>query len=309
MDGAPVVNMRRVALQRAESSYAGIAALTTQGARGTATFARRYPVGFAGAVILTIMVILAVAAPVISPHEPRNTNLDHLKEAPSSSFFFGTDYAGRDIFSRLLHGGRVSLSVAVLSVLLGTTTGAIFGVASGYLGGSFDMISQRLLEMVMSFPALILGMILVVAIGSGFWPVVIAIAITRVPFGVRVVRSVALTTKEQDYVTAARAIGVPAVRIMSHHIAPQCMAPYLVLATAHLGVSIIIEASLGFIGVGVPPPTPTWGNMLGEAVSSSLSPLWWLVVFPGVAISLVVLSFNLFGDGLRDALDPRLRGT
>ena len=301
-------SQENVQLLTARNVYAEFVVLVRKTISGVANFARRFPLGFAGAVILAIVAIMAIAAPIIAPHDPRNTNIDHLKEAPSSSFVLGTDYAGRDLFSRLIHGGRISLAVAVLPVLFGTSIGAIWGVASGYWGGSFDMISQRLLEMVMSFPALILGLILVVAIGSGFWPVVIAIAVTRLPFGVRVVRSVALTVKEQDYVTAARAFGGSDLRIMAFHVAPQCFAPYLVLATAHLGVAIVIEASLGFIGAGVPPPTPTWGNMLGEAVSSALSPTWWLVVFPGVAITLVVLSFNLFGDGIRDAFDPRLRG-
>ena len=160
----------------------------------------------------------------------------------------------------------------------------------------------------MAFPALILAMVLLVGLGAGLWTVVIAIAITRLPYGVRVIRSVALSVKELAYVDAARAIGASNFRIMALHVAPQCMAPYVVLATAHLGVVIIIEASLGFLGVGIAPPTPTWGNMLGGAVANILIPHWPLVVFPGVAIALVVIGFNFFGDAVRDALDPKLRG-
>jgi peptide/nickel transport system permease protein len=199
--------------------------------------------------------------------------------------------------------------VAFLSVVLGTRVGAVWGVASAYIGGRFDLNSQRLLEIFMSFPPLILAMVLVVGIGAGLWAVVIAIGATRLPFGVRVVRSVALSLKELTYVEAARAIGASNLRIMVQHIAPQCMAPYLVLATAQLGVAVVLEASLGFLGVGIPPPTPTWGNMMGGAVANVLIPHWPLVVFPGVTITIVVLAFNFLGDAIRDALDPRLRNS
>ncbi len=273
-----------------------------------AGFARRYPVGFAGGVILVIVVFMAFAAPLVTVQDPNRTNVPERRLDPSWSHPMGTDYQGRDIFSRVIYGGRVSLEVAFVSVLLGTSVGAIWGVASAYIGGRFDMISQRFLDVFMAFPALILAMLLVVAFGAGFWTVVIAIAVTRLPFGVRVVRSVALSVKELTYVEAARAIGAGTTRIMALHVAPQCMAPYLVLATAHLGVVIVIEASLGFLGLGIPPPTASWGNMLGGAVADVLIPHWPLVVFPGVAITVVVLSFNFLGDALRDALDPRLRG-
>jgi ABC-type dipeptide/oligopeptide/nickel transport system permease subunit len=195
-----------------------------------------------------------------------------------------------------------------MAVLLGTTIGAMWGVASAHVGGRFDITSQRVLEVFMAFPSLVLAMVLLVGIGAGLWTVIIAIAVTRLPYGVRVVRSVALSVRETDYVLAARAIGVSNLRMMVRHIAPQCIAPYLVLASAHLGVAIIIESSLGFLGVGIPPPTSTWGNMLGGAVANVLIPHWPLVVFPGVAISLVVLGFNFFGDAARDAFDPKLRG-
>ena len=273
-----------------------------------AGFARRYPVGFAGGVILVIVVFMAVAAPLVTVQDPNRTNVPERRLDPSWSHPMGTDYQGRDIFSRVIYGGRISLEVAFVSVLLGTSVGAIWGVASAYISGRFDMISQRFLDVFMAFPALILAMLLVVALGAGFWTVVIAIAVTRLPFGVRVVRSVALSVKELTYVEAARAIGAGTTRIMALHVAPQCMAPYLVLATAHLGVVIVIEASLGFLGLGIPPPTASWGNMLGGAVADVLIPHWPLVVFPGVAITVVVLSFNFLGDALRDALDPRLRG-
>jgi ABC-type dipeptide/oligopeptide/nickel transport system permease subunit len=171
------------------------------------------------------------------------------------------------------------------------------------------MISQRIIEFLQAFPDLILAMAIAMAFGTGTWTVIVAIAITRISCGGRIIRSVALSLKEIAYVEAARAVGASTFRIMARHILPQCVAPYLVLATTHLGVAIIIESSLGFLGVGIPPPTPTWGNMLAESLNSGLVPPWWLVVFPGLAITLTVLAFNLVGDGIRDTLDPRLRGS
>ncbi len=276
---------------------------------GLLVFARRYPAGCAGAAILAIAAFLAIAAPLVTAYDPNQVKLRERKELLSWSHPLGTDYEGRDILTRVIYGGRVSLAVAFLSVLLGTTVGAVWGVASAYIGGRFDLNSQRLLEIFMSFPPLILAMVLVVGIGAGLWAVVIAIGVTRLPFGVRVVRSVALSLKELTYVEAARAIGASNLRIMVQHIAPQCMAPYLVLATAQLGVAVVLEASLGFLGVGIPPPTPTWGNMMGGAVANVLIPHWPLVVFPGVTITIVVLAFNFLGDAIRDALDPRLRSS
>ena len=287
----------------------GLASLAEGGARGTARFARRYPVGFASAVVLIIVVFLSVAAPLVTVHDPNWVKLREREQTPSWSHPLGTDYSGRDILSRVFHGGRISLTVAVLSVLLGTTVGAIWGVASGYIGGRFDTISQRVLEVFMAFPAIILAMVLLVGLGAGMWTVVIAIAVTRLPYGVRVVRAVALSVKELTYVDAARALGASPLRIMALHIAPQCVAPYLTLATAHLGVVIIIEASLGFLGFGINPPTPTWGNMLGGAVADVLVPHWPILVFPGAMITIVVLAFNFLGDAIRDDFDPRLRGT
>jgi peptide/nickel transport system permease protein len=178
-------------------------------------------------------------------------------------------------------------------------------VACGYLRGRFDLVSQRIMEIMQAFPDLILAMAISMAIGTGLPAVIFAIAITRIPFGGRVIRSVALSVREMPYVEAGRAGGGSALRIMTLHVLPQCIAPYLVLATTHLGVAIVIEAALGFLGVGVPPPTPTWGNMLADSITA-LVPPWWLAFFPGLAITVTVLAFNLLGDGIRDTLDPRL---
>ena len=228
-----------------------------------------------------------------------------MNKPPNAEHLLGTDQVGRDTLSRVIYGARTSLFVAFSAVILGTTVGSLWGVACGYLRGRFDLVSQRIMEILQSFPDLILAMAISMAIGTGLPAVILAIAITRIPFGGRVIRSVALSVREMPYVEAGRASGGSAPRIMVFHVLPQCLAPYLVLATAHLGAAIVIEAALGFLGVGVPPPTPTWGNMLADSITA-LVPPWWLAFFPGLAITVTVLAFNLLGDGIRDTLDPRL---
>lgn len=275
---------------------------------GLVYFARRSPMSAFWGCVAAAIIIIAVAAPLIAPYEPLRSNFRTMTKPPSETNWFGTDQIGRDTLSRVIHGGRTSLTVAFAAVLFGTTLGAIWGLASGYLGGRFDIYSQRVLEFLQSFPDLILAMAIAMALGAGTGTVIIAIAITRIPFGGRVIRAVVLSVKEMQFVESARSLGASKIRIMARHILPQCIAPYLILATTHLGVAIIIEASLGFLGVGIPPPTPTWGNMLSDALNAGLVPPWWLVLFPGLAITLTVLAFNLLGDGVRDVLDPRLRG-
>jgi len=268
-------------------------------------FARRNTLSAAGAIAGLLIIVVAIAAPWVAPQDPLKTNFRHMNKPPDAQAFFGTDQVGRDTLSRVIYGARTSLFVAFSAVLLGTTVGSLWGVACGYLGGRFDLASQRVMEILQAFPDLILAMAISVAIGTGLPAVIIAIAITRLPFGGRVIRSVAIAVREMSYVEAGRATGASALRIMRLHVLPQCVAPYLVLATTHLGVAIVIEAALGFLGVGVPPPTPTWGNMLADSITG-LVPRWWLVLFPGLAITITVLAFNLLGDGIRDTLDPRL---
>ena len=268
-------------------------------------FARRNPLSLVGGLVALAIIVVALAAPWIAPRDPLKTNFHRMNKPPDAQAWFGTDQVGRDTLSRVIHGARTSLFVAFSAVLLGTTVGSLWGVACGYLGGRFDLVSQRIMEVLQAFPDLILAMAISMAIGTGLPAVIVAIAITRIPFGGRVIRSVALSVREMPYVEAGRAAGASAVRIMALHVLPQCLAPYLVLATTHLGVAIVIEAALGFLGVGVPPPTPTWGNMLADAITA-LVPQWWLVLYPGLAITVTVLAFNLLGDGIRDTLDPRL---
>src|SRR3989454_11060449 len=273
--------------------------------RELVAFASRTPLSAAGAIVGLLIVAIALGANWVAPYDPLKTNFRLMNHAPDAHSWFGTDQVGRDTLSRVIHGARTSLFVAFSAVLLGTTVGSLWGVACGYLGGRFDLASQRIMEILQSFPDLILAMAISMAIGTGLPAVIVAIAVTRIPFGGRLIRSVAITVREMAYVEAGPPSGASAMRIMSLHVLPQCVAPYLVLATTHLGVAIVIEAALGFLGVGVPPPTPTWGNMLADSITA-LVPPWWLAFFPGLAITVTVLAFNLLGDGIRDTLDPRL---
>ena len=296
------------ALPLAEGRPRRDASLPRRVGRAVRMFARRSPVSaFWGCVALAI-ILMALAAPLLAPYPPLKSDFLHLTKPPAAPHYFGTDQIGRDTLSRVLYGARASLTVALGAVLFGTTLGALWGLACGYFGGRFDIVSQRIIEFLQSFPDLILAMAIAMALGAGLGTVIVAIAITRIPFGGRVIRAVVLSLKEISYVEAARGLGASHLRMMARHILPQCLAPYLILATTHLGVAIIIEASLGFLGVGIPPPTPTWGNMLADSLNAGLVPPWWLVLFPGCAITLTVLAFSLLGDGIRDMADPRLRG-
>ena len=275
---------------------------------GIGRFWRRAPISAVWGGVAILIILMSIFASIIAPHDPMKSNFLVMQKAPNTQNYFGTDQIGRDTLSRTIHGRQASLTVAISAVLLGTLTGSLWGLACGFLGGKFDIISQRIIEFLQAFPDLILAMAIAMALGSGTTTVIIAIAITRIPFGGRVIRSVVLSLRETAFVEAARSMGLSNLRIMARHILPQCVAPFLILATTHLGVAIIIEASLGFLGVGIPAPTPTWGNMLADALNAGLVPPWWLVLFPGLAITITVLAFNLFGDGIRDILDPRLRG-
>jgi ABC-type dipeptide/oligopeptide/nickel transport system permease subunit len=275
---------------------------------GVARFIRSSPLGTVALIFLLLVVILAVLADVITYWDPLLTNYGNTRVAPSAEHVLGTDHLGRDVWSRIVTGARISLFVALVAVLAGDGVGLVWGVVSGYFGGRMDMVSQRILDALLSFPGLILAMLLLVGLGAGLSTVIIAIAVTRIPLSTRVIRSVALTTKSMAYVEAARTVGASPVRILARHIAPQCIAPFLVIVSANIGVAITTEAGLSFLGIGIPPPTPTWGNMLGGVLAESFKPPWWLVVYPGLALTLTVLAANLFGDALRDFLDPRLRG-
>ncbi len=273
---------------------------------GLARFVRSSPLGTVALAFLVVVVLFALLADVITYWDPLVTDYGSTRAAPSADHVLGTDHLGRDVWSRVVTGARISLFVALVAVLVGDGVGLVWGIVSGYFGGRVDLVSQRILDALLSFPGLILAMLLLVALGAGLPTVIIAIDVTRFPLSTRVIRSVALSTKNLAYVEAARALGTPTPRILLRHVAPQCIAPFLVIVSANIGVAITTEAGLSFLGIGIPPPTPTWGNMLADSLNAGLVPPWWLVLFPGVAITITVLAFNLLGDGLRDALDPRL---
>ena len=271
-------------------------------------FAKDKPLGAFGGIIAALLIIVAVLAPVIAPHDPVATDHNNVLAAPSVNMILGGDHIGRDVFSRLVYGARISLLVGILSVLFGVTIGLAVGLVSGYFGGIVDLGAQRIMDAVMAFPALILALSIMAVMGASIVNVIIALAAVFVPGAARTIRSQALSIKEMDYVLAARAIGSSDLRIMIRHMAPNLAATYIVLATISLGWAIVVEASLSFLGVGVPPSVPTWGGMLTGA-TKYVETAWWVAVFPGLAIAIVVFAWNLLGDGLRDVLDPKLRGS
>ena len=258
--------------------------------------------------IAFVIILLGVFAPIIAPYNPLTVDFQNFRGEPDSDHWFGTDNIGRDVASRIIYGARSSLIVAAAAVTLGTFIGVLWGIVSGYLGGKVDLIGERFIEILMALPGLIFAYMLVIVLGPSMWTVIFALSVTRIPTVARTVRSVVLVIKQSMYIEAAQAIGASQFRIMWRHILPQCVAVVIVLITINIGGIIIAEASLSYLGVGINPPRPSWGKMLAEA-GEQLYPLWWFVAAPGVFITLTVLAFNLFGDGLRDALDPRLRGT
>lgn len=275
--------------------------------RGARRFVRASPAGVVSLLILLGALVVALVADRIAPYDPLVADFVAIGQPPTAEHPLGTDQLGRDVLSRIIYGTRLTLVIAVAAVAVGDTIGFLWGLVAGYTGGSVDLVSLRLLDLMMAFPALILAMLLLAGMGSGVLTVTIAIAVTRIPGTTRVVRSIVLSTKEMAFVDAARAIGVRPARILARHIAPQCVAPMLVLASLNLGTAIFAEAALSFLGVGTPPPAPTWGSMLGGVLAGSFRPPWWLVLAPGLAITLTIMAANLLGDALRDFLDPRLR--
>jgi peptide/nickel transport system permease protein len=272
------------------------------------SFVRNKPLGAFGAGILIILCLTAIFADWIAPYDPIQQNVPYRLRPPDESFWFGTDIYGRDVFSRIVYGARVSLYVGILSVLIGTIVGLLIGVASGFMGGRFDILVQRIMDALMGFPPIVLALILVVALGPSLNSVTVAIAITYLPRVARLARSSALSIKEEAYVDSARTVGCTTPRIMLQHVIPNSLTPVFVLATGQLGNSIVAEATLSFLGLGVPPPHPSWGGMLQFGAKGYLESAPWLTLFPGLALSSVVFAFALFGDALRDVLDPRLKG-
>ncbi|MEK9671381.1 MAG: ABC transporter permease [Rhodospirillaceae bacterium] len=268
---------------------------------------RKQPLGTFGLGIVVVMLVTAVLAEYISPYNPVQENFAAMFAPPGTDgHLFGTDEFGRDILTRLIYGSRTALLVGFVCALVGSSIGLVIGVASAYFSGVVDLILQRILDVFMAFPLIILALAVVATLGTGIQNVMIAIILVFVPRCARVVRSNALAIREIPYVDAARALGFSHMRIILRHMVPNVMAPYLIMATTFLGQAILLEASLSFLGLGVQDPIPAWGLMLTNA-SEYFEAAPWLAIYPGVAISLSVFGFNLFGDAVRDTLDPKLR--
>jgi peptide/nickel transport system permease protein len=270
-------------------------------------FARERPLGAAGAAILIVMALVAALAPAVAPYDPLATDYGAMLAGPSAAHWLGTDAFGRDVLARLIYGARTALAVGIVSALLGATLGALIGVGSAYFGGWIDLLVERVVDVLLSFPLVIMALAVVATLGSGVGNVVLAIMIPMIPRCARVIRSSALAIRRTAYVDAARVAGFSRTRIILRHMLPNVMAPYLVMLTAFMGQAVLLEASLSFLGLGVAEPTPAWGLMLKGAAVDFAETAPWLALCPGIAISLSVFAFNLLGDALRDALDPRLR--
>jgi len=266
----------------------------------------RNPVAMAGGVIAILLIIVALGAPYIAPYDPIQQDLANSLAAPSLTHLAGTDVHGRDIFSRIIHGTRISLRIGFLGMLLGCAIGVTLGLVSGYYGGWLDMAIMRLLDVQLAFPGLLLAICIIAVIGPGLENVIVAVGIFSVPTFARVTRGQVLSLKQQEFILAARMMGAQDARIMLNHLLPNAVAPILVLCTLRIATAILTAASLSFLGLGAQPPTPEWGAMLSDG-RSYLTIAPHVATTPGLAILITVLSFNLLGDGLRDALDPRLR--
>ena len=270
--------------------------------------ARSYPLGAIGAAIMVLFVFCAIFADVITRFDPLSTNAAISLARPGGQHWLGADFMGRDVFARLVYGARISLAVAISCTAIGSILGIAIGLAAGYLGGWVDLLTQRLTDIMQALPLLVLALVMSAALGPSLRTTIIAISIPLVPYSARVIRSNTLAVREMAMVEAAKAVGMSEFRIAVRHVLPNTIAPLIVLATAQFGSTILTEASLSFLGLGIPEPYPSWGRMLSESAAEYIRTAPWLVIFPGIAISLVVFGTNLLGDAIRDLLDPRQRG-
>jgi peptide/nickel transport system permease protein len=267
----------------------------------------RNPGAVAGGAVLLVVVLFSVFAPIIAPYDPIDQDSQAIRAAPSRAHLFGADNFGRDVFSRVLYGGRMSLPVGFIAVGMTAIVGVGLGLVAGYYGGWLDTVIMRWVDLMLAFPGILLAMSLVAILGSSLFNLMLAVGIAAIPEYTRVVRGTVLSVRETEYVMAARVCGVRDRAIILRHIFPNVLPPVIVLATLGIAGAIILGSTLSFLGLGIKPPTPEWGNMLADG-KSLLRHFWWVSFFPGLAIMLTVLAINLLGDGLRDALDPRLRG-
>ena len=272
-----------------------------------AHYIRRYPLGAIGGLIFLAFVLTAIFAPVLTGFDPTSTNPKSSLANPGGTHILGADFMGRDMWSRIVYGARISLAVGIGATALGCLLGTAIGLMSGYFGGWFDLIVQRLIDIMQSLPLLVMALVMAASLGPSMTNTIIAIAIPSIPNVARIIRSNTLQLREMPYVEAARAVGMSEVAIAIRHVLPNTVAPLIVLGTAQLGSAILTEASLSFLGLGVPEPHPSWGRMLSESAAEYVRTAPWLVIFPGIAISLAVFGTNLLGDAVRDILDPRQR--
>jgi ABC-type dipeptide/oligopeptide/nickel transport system permease subunit len=297
------------AVQALQVAYSGGQSWSARSglARAMLRFTRRQPLGAAAALVLLLTVALAVLAPVVAPYSPTYVDRGNALEGPSARHWFGTDDLGRDVFSRTIYGSRVSVVVGLVPVLFGIAIGSFLGITSGFWGGAYDLLLQRVMDAMMAFPSLVLAMALTSVLAPGLTNVMIAISVIFVPGTARLIRSLTLSLTASPFVEAAHTAGASDWRILFVHILPNTMAAIFIVVSTTIGWAILIEASLGFLGLGVQPPTPSWGNMLSGSGRSHFSSAPWIATAPGLAIGLVVLAANLLGDALRDHLDPRLK--
>jgi peptide/nickel transport system permease protein len=274
---------------------------------GAWSLLRNQPLAAFGGLLVVIMIIMAGFAELIAPHDPESITFEAMLSPPDSTYVLGTDQFGRDLLSRMIFGARTALFIGCIAAFTGATTGLVLGVASAYFGGRIDLIFQRVMDVFIAFPTIIIALTIVAVFGSELRHVILAICLPFIPDAARIVRSNALALREIPYVDAARALGYSHARIILRHMVPNVMAPYLIILTANIGQAILLEASLSYLGLGVQEPTPSWGLMLQGGAEEYAESAPWVAVFPGLAIALAVFGFNLFGDGVRDALDPRLR--
>jgi peptide/nickel transport system permease protein len=286
---------------------AQLAAARPSFGKASLAWIRQQPLGAASALCVIAMILMALFAPQISPFDPVANHYDAMQIAPNGKFWLGTDQFGRDMLSRIIWGARTALFIGFASAIVGSTAGLILGVASAYFGGWFDLLFQRVMDVFLAFPLIIMALAVVSIFGTGAQNVIFAITIPLIPRCARVVRSSALAIREMPYVDAARALGFGHMRIILRHMVPNCMAPFLIMLTTFLGQAILLEASLSYLGLGVQEPTPAWGLMLQGGAEEYAESAPWIAIFPGLAITLAVFAFNLFGDSLRDTLDPKLR--
>jgi peptide/nickel transport system permease protein len=270
-------------------------------------FMRRYPLGAIGALIMIAFVATAIFADAITTYDPLTTNARASLAPPGDMHTLGADFMGRDVLSRIIYGARISLAVGLGATALGCLIGMTVGLMSGFFGGWFDLIVQRLIDIMQSLPLLVMALVMAASLGPSLTNTIIAIAIPLVPNVARIIRSNTLSLREMPYVEAARAVGMSEVRIAIKHVLPNTLAPLIVLGTAQFGSAILVESALAFLGLGIPEPHPSWGRMLSESAAEYVRTAPWLVIFPGVAISVVVFGTNLLGDAIRDMLDPRQR--